>query len=181
MKNGFIDLIGKAGKNRGDNFRSQLYVFIVCLLISIFIWSLVRLSRDYFYTINYRIHYTQVPSNLRLTSFSDSVLTLSIRLQGFDFFSEEFLRPRNLNYNVSLRKMKIHQANGEISGYLPTYETGRELTARLNFPSEIFTVFPDTLFFELEKVIPQKVQRIVSMPAPAMKSTSDSLRTKPTR
>jgi hypothetical protein len=37
------------------------------------------------------------------------------------------------------------------------------------------------LFFELEKVIPQKVQRIASMPAPAIISKTDSLKPQNTR
>ena len=176
MKNGFIDLIGRARKNRGEKFRSQLYIFMVCLFISIFIWSLVRLSRDYFYTINYRIYYTQIPSNLRLVSFSDSVLTLSIKLQGFDFFSQEFLRPRNLHYNVSLRKIKIHPVDGGGNAYLPTYEIGRELAARMNFPSELYTVYPDTLFFDLERISPVKVMHIAPMPASPVKSKTDSMK-----
>jgi hypothetical protein len=111
-----------------------------------------------------------------MVSFSDSILSLSIRLQGFDFFSEGFLSPRKLQHTISLRKIRIHTMNGEVSGYLPTYEIGRELAARMNFPSEVYTVYPDTLFFDLQRVTPTKIQRIVSMPAAVVPSKTDSLK-----
>lgn len=175
MKKGFIDLIGKARQKRGEKFRHQLYIFAVCLLISIFIWALVRLSRDYYYTINYRVVYTNLPSSLRLTSFSDSIITLSVRLQGFDFFTEEFLHPRNTLYSVSLRKMKIHNEDGQITGYLPTADIGREIKSQMNLQSEVYMVFPDTLFFSLEKTLSGKIKHITPKPATLGERNRDSL------
>jgi len=175
LKSGFIDLIGKARKNRGEKFRHQLYIFAVCLLLSVFIWSLVRLSRDYFYTVSYRIHYTNLPSNLRMTGFSDSILTVSIRIQGFDYFTEEFIHERNPGYTVNLRKIKVHSEDGQISGYLPTADIGRNIKSQMNFQTEVYMVFPDTLFFDLERAVPKNIQRIAARPAAFMVHKRDSL------
>jgi len=175
LKSGFIDLIGKARNNRGDKFRHQLYIFLVCLILSVFIWSLVRLSREYYYTINYRIHYTNLPSNLKMTGFSDSILTVSIRLQGFDYFTEEFIHLRDPQYHVSLRKIRVHTDDGQVTGYLPTADIATDIRDKMNFQSEIYMVMPDTLFFDLERVIPKKVQRIMSRPADVMNVKLDSL------
>ena len=175
MKSGFIDLIGKARKNRGEKFRHQLYIFTVCLLLSVFIWSLVRLSRDYFYTVTYRIHYINLPSNLRMTGYSDSILKVSIKVQGFDYFTEEFIHAGNPKYTVSLRKIKIHSEDGNISGYLLTNDIGKDIKTQMNFQSEVYMVFPDTLFFNLERVAPRKIQRISSRPATGLQPKHDSL------
>jgi hypothetical protein len=175
LKSGFIDLIGKARRNRGGSFRHQLYIFSICLLLSVFIWSLVKLSRDYFYTINYRIHYTNLPSNLRMLDFSDSVITVSIKIQGFDYFTEQFIHPKNPRYTVSLKKIKVHVDSGQLTGYLPTTEIGREIKSRMNLQSEVYMVYPDTLFFDLERVSSKKVQRIPSKPATVITRTADSL------
>jgi len=176
LKSGFIDLIDKAGKHRGDKFRHQLYIFTVCLLISVFIWSLVRLSRDYFYTVNYRIHYSNLPSSLRMTGFSDSVLTVSIKIQGFDYFTEEFIHPRNPKYTVSLRKIKLYTEDGKIFGYLPTSEIGRDIKSQMNFQTEVYMIFPDTLYFDLERVAAKKIQRIPARPASLTEQKHDSIK-----
>jgi len=175
LKSGFIDLIGKARKNRGEKFRHQLYIFAVCLVISVFIWSLVRLSRDYFYTVNYRIHYANLPTNLRMTAYSDSMLTVSIRIQGFDYFTEEFIHSRNPKYTVSLRKIKVHNEDGKITGYLPTEDIGKEIKSQMNFQTEVYMVFPDTLFFDLERTVPKKIQRVAARPASLATPVRDSL------
>jgi len=175
LKSGFIDLIGKARKNRGEKFRHQLYIFAICMIISVFIWSLVRLSRDYFYTVNYSIHYANLPSNLRMTGYSDSLLTVSIRIQGFDYFTEEFIHARNPKYTVSLRKIKVHAEDGQITGYLPTFDIGREIKSQMNFQTEVYMVFPDTLFFDLERVIPKNIQRIATRPAAFITHKYDSI------
>jgi len=175
LKSGFIDLIGKARNNRSEKYRHQLYIFLVCLILSVFIWSLVRLSREYYYTINYRIHYTNLPSNLRMTGFSDSILTVSIRLQGFDYFTEEFIHAKTPRYYVNLRKIKVHSDDGQVTGYLPTAEIGRDIRDKMNFQSEVYMVVPDTLFFDLERVVPKKVQRIMTRPADVMAGKHDSL------
>ena len=178
MKSGFVDLIGRARKNRGDKRRHQLYIFAVCLLLSVFIWSLVRLSREYFYTINYRIHYTHLPSNLRMTGYSDSILTVSIRIQGFDYFTEEFIHARNPKYTVSLRKIRIYSENGEISGYLPTADIGKEIKEQMNFQTEVYMVFPDTLYFDLERLAPKKIQHIPPRAATMISRKQDSIHLK---
>lgn len=175
MKSGFVDLIGNARKNRGEKSRHHLYIFAVCFLISVFIWSLVRLSRDYFYTVNYRIHYAHLPSNLRMTGYSDSILTVRIKIQGFDYFTEEFIHARNSKYTVSLRKIRIHSDNGEISGYLPTSDIGKEIRDQMNFQTEVYMVLPDTLYFDLERVVPKKIQHIAPRPAATISGKRDSI------
>jgi hypothetical protein len=151
LKSGFIDLIGKARKNRGERFRHQLYIFAVCFLISLFIWTLVRLSREYYYTVNYHIQFTGLPSQYRLKACSDSILTVSIKIQGFDFFTEEFIHPKNQKYTVNLRKIKVHGGDEGLKGFLPTAEIGREIKGQMNYPSEVYMVFPDTLYFLLDR------------------------------
>src|SRR3989339_152575 len=107
MKPEFIDLIGNARNRGGQKFRNQLYVFLMCLLVSVFLWVLVKLSREYYYTIDYRINYTQVPSAYKLTYASDTVLTLFLRIQGYDFFTDRFLRTTSHSYDLDLSEIKV--------------------------------------------------------------------------
>ena len=67
MKSDFLEFIGNARQRRSEKFRNQLYIFLVCLVLSVFIWALVRLSKDYYYSIEYSLNYTQIPGNLKLT------------------------------------------------------------------------------------------------------------------
>jgi len=105
-----------------------------------------------------------------MTGYSDSILTVSIKIQGFDYFTEEFIHARNPKYTISLRKIKIHSEDGKITGYLPTTDIGREIKGQMNFQSEVYMVYPDTLYFDLERVILKKIQRMTIKPAVLMTS-----------
>jgi len=151
MKSDFLEFIGNAGQRRSEKFRNQLYVFLVCLVLSIFIWALVRLSKDYYYSIEYHLNYTQLPANLRMVNHSDSTMTLRIKIQGFEFFSEQFIVKQYREYDVSLRNVRLHRLGEHTLGYLLTSKIGKEIISQTNFPSEVYFVSPDTLFFEFEK------------------------------
>ncbi len=151
MKSDFIEFLGNARQRRSERFRNQLPVFLVCLFLSVFFWGLVRLSKDYYYSVEYRLNYSQVPSHLKMSACSDSVLTLRIRLQGFELFSEKFLVRHERAFDVSLRNIRIRYLGDHAYGYLPANRIGKEIVASSDFPSDIYVVSPDTLFFEFER------------------------------
>jgi hypothetical protein len=151
MKSDFLEFIGNARRRRSDKFRNQLYIFLICLVLSIFIWALVRLSKEYYYSVEYHLNYTQVPSNLRMINNTDSTINLRIKIQGFDFFSEQFIVKQYREYDVSLRNIKLRYLDEHIRGYILTNRIGKEIVAQTSFPSDVYFVSPDTLFFEFEK------------------------------
>jgi len=105
--------------------------------------------------MDYHLIYTQVPANYEIASVSDSLLTIKIKLQGFDFFSEQFLFPEKRFHDVSLRNIKVKYRDSRIVGILLTHSIGKEIAAETNFPSEVFFVNPDTLFFEFSRRHPR--------------------------
>lgn len=165
MKPEIIEFIGQARKPRSEKFRVQFSVFIVCLALSIFLWGLVRLSKDYFYTLHYKMTFTQIPGNLSVISYSDSILVIKIKLQGFDFFSEEFVHNQERFCDVSLKNLRLQGSGEKIRGYLLTNRIGKEIVSQSEFPNDIFLISPDTLFFNLERHI---LKKIPSKPVPGM-------------
>jgi hypothetical protein len=147
----FIEFFRNARKRKVEKFRNQLSVFLLCLGISIFLWILVHLSKEYFYTTDYRLNYSHVPWNMRMVGCSDSILTLTIRLQGYEFFSEQFFRRRTRECDVSLRGMKMKIGEDQINGYLVTRGIARNIAEQTTYPLEVFATSPDTIFFTFEK------------------------------
>ena len=151
MKPDFFEFIENARKPRGQRFRNQLYVFLVCLVISVFIWSLVRLSKEYIYTVSYNVRYTNTPSNLKLVSTSDTAIRLNIKVQGFDFFSDRFFMRKSHLIEISLQHVKLIKLDKFTTGYLLTSRIGKEISDQLIYPLEIYSYSPDTLFFVFER------------------------------
>lgn len=156
MKSDFLEFIGNARQRRTEKFRNQLYIFLICLLLSVFIWALVRLSKEYYFSVEYHLNYTQTPSNLRMVSTSDSTINLRIKIQGFEFFSEQFIIRKYREYEVSLRNVRLRYLGEHTLGYLLTNRIGKEIITQTNFPSDVYFVSPDTLFFEFEKQATKK-------------------------
>jgi hypothetical protein len=98
-----------------------------------------------------------------MIGFSDSVLTLKLKIQGFEFFSEQFLLKQNRRFDVDLKNVRLHAAGERAHGYLLTNRIGREIVSQSSFPSDMFFVTPDTLFFEFER---QSIKRMPSKPTP---------------
>lgn len=170
MKPEIIDLIENARKRKGDKFKNQLFVFGICLVLSIFLWTLVELSQNYLYAIEYRLTYTEIPGNLKLVRYSDSTLTVKIKLQGFELFWERFFKSGNREFEVSLRNVKVRTSEGIPHGYMLTNRLGKEIAALSNVPSDIYIVTPDTLFFEFEK---QVLRRTTARQATGVVNTSN--------
>jgi hypothetical protein len=156
MKSDFLEFIGSARQRKSEKFRHQLYIFLICLVLAIFIWALVRLSKDYYYSIEYHLLYTQVPANLKIVASSDSTIYLKIKIQGFEFFSEQFILKQYREYEVSLRNVRLRYLGEHTMGYILTGRIGKEIISQTNFPSDVYFVSPDTLFFEFAKQTPRR-------------------------
>lgn len=144
-------LIESARKRRDQKFSIQLYIFLVCLVISVFLWALVRLSKEYYYTVDYTLVYSGAPSMLRLAGVSDTVLTLKLKAQGYDFFMERVMTRDENNYEVSLRQMKLKPAGDGYKGYMLTQALGYEIVSQTGYPHSYLLTDPDTIFFEFER------------------------------
>jgi len=181
LKPEFIDFIENARRPKGPGFRNKLYVFLVCLGISIFIWSLVRLSKDYIYTVTYHVRYINVPSTLRLVSKSDSIIRLNIKVQGFDFFSDQYFKRKNRLFDVSLKNVKLLSHDAYPVGYLLTSHIGRDIANQSSDLLEIYSVSPDTLFFNFERRNLRTMSsiKLYSIPGTRTKKVIDSSRLRP--
>lgn len=155
MKPKFFEFFGNALQRKNEKFRYQLSIFIVCLVISVFLWAIVRLSKDYYYTFNYHLTYTQIPGNFSLVNCSDSTLNLQVKAQGFDFFSEKFLFRKTRHFDVSLRNIKIRYYDSHYYGIMLTESIMKDIASETNFFSDVYSIHPDTLFFEFNKRLPK--------------------------
>ena len=86
-----------------------------------------------------------------MVSSSDSILILTIRLQGYEFFSEQFFRRKKRECNVSLQGMKMKIGESQVNGYLLTRDIARNIAEQTTYPLEIFSTAPDTVFFTFDK------------------------------
>lgn len=146
-----IEFFKNAKKRRVEKVRHQLYIFLICLIISLFLWFLVRLSKEYPSTIRYSLQYVDVPSGFSLTGFSDSTLYLNVRMQGYEYFSERYFNKKVRSLDVNLHRIRVRASDDNVRGFLLTKNLIRAIAEQTGYNSENMTVTPDTLFFMFER------------------------------
>jgi hypothetical protein len=155
------DLIGyirNTRKRKLYRFRDQIYIFFICFLISVFLWILVRLSKNYYHTVHYDLQYSEIPSSLRLVGTSDNTLTLRIKVQGYDFFSEKYIKAGKKSYDLSLKGIKVRPVSDDmVRGYILTSSVASDIASQTSYPLEILSVSPDTLYFTFERPQGRKI------------------------
>jgi hypothetical protein len=147
----FIESAGASFSRGLAKFRNQLSVFLLCLAFSVFLWTLVKLSKEYSYTADYRLKYTHAPVNMRLAGVSDTILSLKLKIQGYDYFTERLFMGRENTYEVNLRRIRLHYTDGGAKGFMLTNSLGYDIAAQTNYTHSYVAATPDTLFFEFER------------------------------
>jgi hypothetical protein len=110
---------------------------------------------------------------MKMLSYSDSLLILTIRLQGYEFFSEQFFRRSKRECDVSLRGLRMKSGEEEVNGYLLTRGIAKNIAEETSYPLEIFSTAPDTIFFTFEKKPLKRIpERLMTLPAFHPKSDS---------
>ncbi|MDP4280911.1 MAG: hypothetical protein Q8867_02055 [Bacteroidota bacterium] len=177
MESGFINLIRNARKNKLGKVRNKINIFLVCLGIAIFLWALVRLSKDYYHNIDFTVRYVNIPENLVLVNQPDSIITLKVVVQGFDLFSSPFLSKENRFLDISLHRIRVKPYGNDIyRGMILTSSLGKEISSQFNITADIFSISPDTVFFFFEKKNPKKLNESKPVRTMNILDIEDSIR-----
>jgi len=137
-------------RDPGDiNTRQQLYVFLICLLISIFIWFLIVLSKETYTTIDYPIVFENSPENLVLVNNPDSILSVRFSSGGFELFTLKYLtRKRPIRINLS--KIELAKEENNYTSIFSTSKISQDIIGKLNISQEYVSISPANIYFRFE-------------------------------
>lgn len=136
--------------------KKRLFVFLVCLVISILMWLFIELMKDYNEEVGYGVVFENVPANLILTNGNDSIIKVGINAQGFEFLAAKYLQ-RNRKLKIDLSSLKIRQTEDGFTAYMPSQSVIDQLGNQLRFIKSFTYIKPDTLFFRFSKVFKKEV------------------------
>jgi len=136
--------------------RKHAYILLICLFISIFIWLIIKLSNDYYDTLKFPVHYTNLPEDKIISSGSVSTIYLRLHAQGFKLFSLRYLKNKP-TIEIDLKEIKLHKSRYTYSSYITTRPLIQPIAEQLNFENELESIYPDTLYFTLEDIAEKMV------------------------
>jgi len=135
---------------RKEKLRSRLPVFLACLGVSAFLWILVQIAEDYYYSVEYPLVYSEVPARYQLVQGNDSLLLLKVKAEGFNWFSEQFLKPSN-PFELRLRHYKPVRSGDAYRIIIPSSNLSGEIASQCKLSGKLISVFPDTIYVNLKR------------------------------
>lgn len=180
MKRTLIAMLSSIKRPIDGRLRNRLSVFLVCIFISLFMWGLIKLSRDYEAPVKYIIYPVQLPEGKILVGSPDSVITLIMSAKGLDLYARMFLRGKN-SVEISLAGIRLHRDGDQYRGILRSARLMKSISQQLPIGARLIGIEPDTLHFVFEKTYRQRVavKAAVSLDFARQFQLYDSLRIKP--
>lgn len=171
----------KENRDSGNiNNRQQLYIFLICLLISIFIWFLVVLSKETYTTIDYPIVFKNNPENLILVNKPDSILSFRVASGGFELITLKYLT-RKRPLLVELNKLDLVKEGNNFNSVYSTSKISKDIISKLNIAQEYISISPANIYFRFESLYGKKVKVLPRLKLDFARQflLSDSLLVKP--
>jgi len=143
-------------------FKQKTIYFIFFLLISSFLWLLVKLSQNYSTDITYPIEYKNYPENKININELPEFLNLKVKASGFEILKYKItssLIP--ITFDISTAKLKKSKFDSALF-YIETIGLLENINTQLSEKSilkdiKISEINPDTLFIQFTEMTTKKV------------------------
>lgn len=155
MKSTLTGLISRARNPRDKDFRNHLYIFLICVGISLFIWFLIKMSDEYVADINIPIDFQNIPKDMQLND-ADGHITARLRAKGGDLFSVKVFSSSKA-IRVNLKAADLKKSRYFDKYYILTSQLRNQVSNRFNFDHNILLLYPDTLFLDFEEIITRTI------------------------
>lgn len=152
-----IDRIRIYMQKSQTEWKQKLTVFSFFLGLSLLIWLLNALSKNYTTEINYPISYSQFPSGKVLVNKLPKSLVLDVNAHGYALLSYKIInRPVPISFSVDSYTM--NRLSGDTSSfYLLTNYAREQVSRQLSSELQLVDISPDTLKFKFAELVEKKL------------------------
>lgn len=116
------------------------------MLVSAFIWLVIKLSSNFTSAVTYEVDYQNIPVGQILVKTSDSIITVGLDANGFDLVSYHLFRKKP-RVSIDLSGVNIRSENNLNKGFLLTSGLTRKLARQIGSHNELLFITPDSLKF----------------------------------
>lgn len=156
MKTGNSNIKPPGTDSLMKSFRNRFSVFFVFVIFSSFVWTVIKLSKNFSSSVSYNVEYQNIPDGYILEKISDTVITVGLDAQGFNLV-RQLLAKRKPVLNIDLSGIKVHSEKGSFSAYLTSSALSKKIASQTGTQREINFIAPDTLWFSFLSEYKQRV------------------------
>lgn len=131
-------------------------VFIICLVIAFIFWGLIKLSDFYDVSYDYKISYSNIPVEKRLTRLIDSTANVSFSGRGFVVLRLNLFEEMN-ELNIDFEDCDMISNEGDIYE-ISTDELKEQLAEKLGLLASEIEFSKDALGFVLEDLQEKQIE-----------------------
>ncbi len=147
----FVQSLKYLAKPKDERSKNRLYVFAICLAVSLSIWLMIKMSKEYNTDVEFPIEYTNFPQDQTITNIKDSTISLKLESKGFNLFSDLYIKKKK-PFRVNLRSSRIHSNRYTLGNYVITSTLLPQIRMQFEDAENIIGISPDTLFFHIENI-----------------------------
>lgn len=142
---------------KSENNRYKTTVFIICLAVSVVIWTMIKLSEAFTTQIIVPLKYTGLPEGKVLINQVDSVIKIEVHEQGFLLLGHKYLS--NIEpFTIDLTKYRLRRHGGVYETVINTHNWAYSLISNYGIKGDIVSMYPDTILFQFAnegtKIVP---------------------------
>ncbi len=147
MDNSFLQKWPRVPEGQKLQFRRKLLLFSVFLLISLSIWLLNALSKNYTTVIEYPLVYTDVPEDKVFVGEMPGNLDLQINSHGYALLRYKlFRKPVPISFKISA--FNLNRGQDSSRAYILTRYLKDQIANQLPAELQLLLIKPDTLHFQ---------------------------------
>lgn len=128
--------------------------FIICLLLSMFFWLLMTLSKEYVTTVRFPVNYNNLPLDKVVSNNLPETVDIEIKAKGFSLLA---YKTRKTHDTVDIDMKDARALNNKNVYYLLSNSRTDKIRAQFNNEIYVSKISPDTIFINFNK----KVSKLV--------------------
>jgi len=142
MKASLLKTIRKPGETKRSGLNAKVITFIVCIVLSTFLWFMNVLSKKYTYSIPFQVQYLHLPQDKKLYPSNESV-SIKVNASGFNIMAYKLgIKERFINVDAASFKHK----NSEYLYALQSTTHQEKIEEQLGEQMKVLDISPDTLY-----------------------------------
>ncbi len=135
----------------------SLITYLIFVLISVFLWFLTTLSKNYVTTVSYPVVFSKFPSNKILVNKLPNHLSLKVDAYGFTLIKYKISRSL-APINIDLSENTLFELSKSNSRYfLLTKYLHSEFSSQLSGNIKILDIIPDSIYFDFSPKVKRKI------------------------
>lgn len=136
----------------------RLVIFLICVAVSLFFWTLNTLSKPYTTRINFPVKYINLPKDKLISHPLPEFLELSVNAYGFTLFRHKLKMSFSpILINVNEITSHIPEKNDLLRYSVSTSDNRKLIEDQISSEIRVLNIYPDSIKFFFDDIIEEKI------------------------